>query len=123
MGNYFSSQKGEKEGEKEESIKIINEVDHVHVIVSNSDLKNESHAHAIGGLKNGTVQDISNSNHLQVDSALTKKIDNDLDTLLWCENHDDGQKKKYNDNIFNKTIYKKNIKKRKGKKNKKRHLQ
>lgn len=119
MGNYFSSQKGEKE----ESIKIINEVDHVHVIVSNSDLKNESHA--IGGLKNGTIQDISisNSNHFQVDSTLTKKIDDELDTLLQCENHDDGQKKKYNDNIFNKTIYKKNIKKRKGKKNKKRHLQ
>lgn len=119
MGNYFSSQKGEKE----ESIKIINEVDHVHVIVSNSDLKNE--IDEMSGLKDEKIQDISNSNsnHFQVDSALTKKIDNDLDTLLWCENHDDGQKKKYNDNIFNKTIYKKNIKKRKGKKNKKRHLQ
>lgn len=115
MGNYFSSQKGEKE----ESIKIINEVDHVHVIVSNSDLKNE--IDETNDLKDGTIQDISNSNsnHFQVDNALTKKIDNELDTLLQC----DIQKKKYNDNIFNKTIYKKNIKKRKGKKNKKRHLQ
>lgn len=112
MGNYFSSQ-------KEESIKIINEVDHVHVIVSNSDSKNE--IDKINGVKDETIQDISNN--FQVDNSLSdqtkKSNDNDCeyehDTQLQCKNKDgDGSI----------TIYKKNMKrKQKGKKNKKRHLQ
>lgn len=114
MGNYFSSQ-------KEESIKIINEVDHVHVIVSNSDSKNE--IDKINSVKDETIQDISNN--FQVDNSLSdrdqtkKSNDNDYDyehdTQLQCKNKDgDG----------NITIYKKNMKrKQKGKKNKKRHLQ
>lgn len=112
MGNYFSSQ-------KEESIKIINEVDHVHVIASNSDSKNE--IDKINGVKDETIQDISNN--FQVDNSLSdqtkKSNDNDCeyehDTQLQCKNKDgDGSI----------TIYKKNMKrKQKGKKNKKRHLQ
>ena len=114
MGNYFSSQ-------KEESIKIINEVDHVHVIVTNSDSKNE--IDEINGLKDETVQDISNN--FQVDNSLSdqtkKSNDNDYDY-----EHDTQLQLQYKnkDGDGSITIYKKNMKKKqKCKKNKKRCLQ
>jgi hypothetical protein len=106
MGNYFSRQ-------NKESIEIINEIDHVHVIVSNSDKKNES-----------GFQD--NSNKIEVGNVLNdheKKIaSNELDT----NNQNKNNKISQSDNIFNglnDIVCKKNLKKRKCKKNKKKHLQ
>jgi hypothetical protein len=116
MGNYFSRQ-------NKESIEIINEIDHVHVIVSNSDKKNES-----GCVNNNeTVQDNQdNSNKIEVGNVLNdheKKIaSNELDT----NNQNKNNKISQSDNIFNglnDIVCKKNLKKRKCKKNKKKHLQ
>ena len=63
MGNYFSRQ-------NKESIEIINEIDHVRVIVSNSDKKNES-----GCVNNDeTVQgNQGNSNKVEVGNILNDR--------------------------------------------------
>ena len=118
MGNYFSRQNNE-------SIEIINEIDHVHVIVSNSDKKNESGG---GAVNNQTVQDSQDNqgNQDNQDSVLNdheKKLASiELDTNNQDKNNNISQIdfNKYN---YNDTICKKNLKKRKCKKNKKKHLQ
>lgn len=118
MGGYFSRQNNE-------SIEIINEIDHVHVIVSNSDKKNESCG---GAVNNQTVQD-SQDNQCNQDSQCNVLNDHEkkpasieLDTNNQDKNNNISQIdfNKYN---YNDTICKKNLKKRKCKKNKKKHLQ
>jgi hypothetical protein len=134
MGNYFSRQ-------NKESIEIINEIDHVHVIVSNSDKKNES-----GCVNNDETVQVNqgNSNKVEVGNILNdhdheKKIaSNEIDTN---NQEDKNNKISQPNNIFNgfnefnefnefngfnglnDIVCKKNLKKRKCKKNKKKHLQ
>jgi hypothetical protein len=117
MGNYFSSQ-------KEESIKIINEIDHVHVIVTKSDLKNEMDE--TSGVKDETIQDTLNN--VEVNEKKTELID--IDTKYHDKNNKFLQlNETFNDfNALNDVIFKKNLKKNKCKKNKckknkKKHLQ
>ena len=116
MGNYFSRQ-------NKESIEIINEIDHVHVVISSFDKKNES-----GGVENETVQDIQdiqdNSNKVKVDNLLNenekKTALNEVDTNQQNKN---SQILQIDFNKYNDIICKRNLKKKKCKKNKKKHLQ
>lgn len=103
MGGYFSRQNNE-------SIEIINEIDHVHVIVSNSDKKNES----CGGADNQTDQTVQDSQDSQGNQDSQNNQDSQGNVLKTASIELDTN---------NDTICKKNLKKRKCKKNKKKHLQ
>ncbi len=111
MGNYFSRQ-------NKESIEIINEIDHVHVIVSNSDKKNESSDVNNQGDQHNQHNQNNQNNALNDDEK--KTASNKLETNSQDKNNNISQI------VFNKhndIIFKKNLKKRKCKKNKKKHLQ
>jgi hypothetical protein len=119
MGNYFSRQ-------NKESIEIINEIDHVHVIVSNSDKKNES-----GTVNNQTVQDSQDSQDSQCNqdnqgnqcNVLNDHEKKPASIELDTNNQDKNNNSQIDFNKYNDIICKKNLKKRKCKKNKKKHLQ
>ena len=121
MGGYFSRQNNE-------SIEIINEIDHVHVIVSNSDKKNES----CGGADNQTDQTVQDSQDSQGNQDSQNNQDSQGNVLKTASIELDTNNQDKNNNIsqidfnkynYNDTICKKNLKKRKCKKNKKKHLQ
>jgi hypothetical protein len=105
MGNYFSS------SQKKESIKIINEIDHVHVTTSDSEVSE--------CVKQDDV--IKNENKENESNETIGVIDNFLNE----QTHMHMQPKFNTLNILSENIVykKKNMKKKKCKKNKKKHLQ
>ena len=93
MGNYFSI----STSEIKESIKIINEIDHIHVIASDSE--------------------ISSNGFLNEQTQLQTEVESNVDVA-------EKQTQLGASQLSNCIVYKKtNMKKKKCKKNKKKHLQ
>lgn len=109
MGNYFSSSKSE-------SIQIINETDHVHVIVTNSGEPMEKKDEHVTKIEESMLKEVKENDGgvLNEDEGQVENGDCD-DTLTMDANG------KVNSNCIHYVIQKRNLKKKNKKKNKKKH--
>jgi hypothetical protein len=113
MGNYFSSSKGE-------SIQIINETDHVHVIVTNSGEPMEKKDEHVTKIEESMLKEVKENvsitsvNHNGVLNEDEGEVEHD-DILTMDANV------KIDSNCIHYVIQKRNLKKKNKKKNKKKH--
>lgn len=105
MGNYFSSS-------KDESVEIINETDHIRVIVTNS--KNND----------GEIIEKKNEHVTKTDEIIIKEDNESGSTSNVLNEDDEGVTTHINlETNTNYVIQKKNLKRKNKRKNKKKHLQ